>query len=305
MLNKSLIVSLLLMLGLILLLDNMPTRMNLIDFWNGKVIYAYYSEKVVDGVVILITSFIYGWLTYSIIRNKEGKNSSLLETLKAVKIWLPRSLAALFIGWIGMYCISFLMGQVGNDFVFSFLAFLFYGLWITLTFTLYPTLIASQKPILKSLIEAFSINIKSANKWFHLLLLLFFISGGFTFLWVPEYWANRFWGMSEDYSGWMVHFQWLGGYSFQSFWYSDLTKWLFIDPPSIVALVVTFINILIATFVKIRVTGILFENGYLSKNPESEAETISYISTVEEKYLADKPFENINSNARVKETNFI
>lgn len=124
-------------------------------------------------------------------------------------------------------------------------------------------MIVNGKTIFRAFIESFKVSFYSVNKWFHLVLILFFISGGVTFLWVPENLASRYLGIEHEYWGWMTHLRSLSGYSFKSYWFNDLSQWLFLTPSKALIFLVGLINILISTFVRIKVTQILFENEYL------------------------------------------
>jgi hypothetical protein len=255
----------------------LPARKSILDFFDGDGELLFILETTAILLGIAFQAYFFGLITDLLLRKIKTGEVSLFDSIKRTKLWFPRSMTAFFVGWSGIMIITFFVVQISSDALFSFLGAFLSGIWITLTFTFYPTMIASQKPIFRSIVEAFSINIRSVNRWFHWLLLLFFVSGGFTFLWVPEYWANSYLGIDHDYAGWMVHFQWLGGYSFQSYWYSDLTKWLFLNPPAIFTYLVIFTNISIATFIKMKVTQILFESEYFFESSK-EVNNINVIS---------------------------
>jgi hypothetical protein len=241
----------------------LPTRQTIVDSWRITNAVSYYEIAIVL-ITLAANSFIFGWMSRQIISMCQGKNPSLTNSLNGILSWFPRSLVATTIGWLGILIINLLLIPVASDSVHSFLLVLFSGCWTTLTFTFYPTLIADESSLLRGVIKSFSVSLYSVRYWFHLYLAVFFISGGVTFLWLPEYWANSLLGVSHDYAGWMVHFQWLGGYSFHSYWYSDLSSWLFANPSIIITSAIMVFNVLVATFVKIRVTQILHEKGLLS-----------------------------------------
>lgn len=244
----------------------LPSKIAIVNFFGNLA----FVELMMLFIGLSVHAFFYGWITDLILRRIRNEETNLINSIKEAKSWFPRSFAAISVGWAGIIAITFLVMQIDSNFLFSFISFLLGGLWITLSFTFYPLIIASRKSIFKSIPEALTTSIRSVNRWFHLLLLLFLISGGFVYIFIPQEIARQFTGTSENLAGWMVHFEWLGGYTFKPNWYIDYTRSLNIFPSKTVLAVLFFVNALIATVIKTKVTQILFESGYLSAEAEDE-----------------------------------
>lgn len=248
----------------------MPTRLELMDFWDSG-FYAYYTEVVINWSLILISVFFYGWTTSALLRALHGEKPSTREVFTKIRIWLPRSIAIVLLYCVGVMPIS-LGSQILPYSLYSFLGPIVSGLLITLIFTLPLTVIGSPKPILAAFRDGFRTAAMSVNKWFHWFLLLFFVSGGFVYIWIPQEIAQRFIAdANADMHGWMVHFQMLGGYSFSWPWLEDYSRALLAHPPEYVYSILFVVSVLVAAAINIRVAKILFKNGYL---PATAADTL-------------------------------
>jgi hypothetical protein len=148
--------------------------------------------------------------------------------------------------------------------LYSFLGPIVSGRWITFIFTLPLTVIGSPKPILNAFRDGFRTAAMSVNKWFHWFILLFFVSGGFVYIWIPQGIAQQFLPrVDADMHGWMVHFQMLGGYSFGWPWLEDYSRALLAHPPEYLYSILFVVSVVVATAINVRVAKILFRNGYL------------------------------------------
>lgn len=270
LLNPHLLTALILFSVFRLITTFTPTRKEVIDYFDGNGAYLFWIENVLSFFILLPAyAFFYGWITVLILllvrkEDEDDEKINLKNSLGNILSWFPRSIAVLTVGWCGIIVLTYLLNSLSSDFLFSFLCFLLSGMWITLTFTFYPTIIASRKTLLKSFKEALFINIRSTGRWFHWLLLVFFLSGGFVYIWIPQEIAQKYITGSWDLIGWMVHFQWLGGYSFTPHWYLDYLQSLRIYSSKVVITVLFFISAAVLTLVKIKVTRMLITDGYIS-----------------------------------------
>jgi hypothetical protein len=145
------------------------------------------------------------------------------------------------IGWSGIFLINVVAASIESEPFFSFLSLFLTGMWITLTYTFFPIVIISRSSILKAVGEALSIGIKTVPRWFHLLLLVFILSGGFVYIWIPEQIAERYLNKPAALHGWMVHLEWLGGYSFKSNWLWDYARTLLVRPSGVLLTAIAFL----------------------------------------------------------------
>jgi len=245
----------------------MPIRLDLMNFWNSD-LYAYYTEVAINWAFIVISAFFCGWTTWAILGALRDESLSTREIFAKITTWFPRSIAIVLLYATGMTVISVV--RIAPDFLYSFIGPILSGLWITLTFTLPLTVIASPKRILSAFIDGFRTAAISVNRWFHWFLLLFFISGGFVYIWIPQGIAQQFIpDANQDMHGWMVHFQMLGGYSFNWPWLEDYSRALLIHLPEYVYSILFVLSVLVAAAINIRVAKILFANGYISANAAS------------------------------------
>lgn len=239
----------------------MPIRLTLVDFWNSG-LYAYYTELAVGWAFIFIYAFFFGWTTSALLGALWGDTPSTRKIFAKFWTWFPRSVAIVAVWW-GVIWLIALLDTI--PYLPSYvLQIVLYGLWTTLTYPLYFTVIASPKPILRAFADGFYISVMSVNRWFHWFLLLFFVSGGFVYIWIPLGIAQQYLPRADrDMHGWMIHFQMLGGYSFEWSWLADYSRALLAHPPEYVYSVLFVLSVLVATAVNIRVAKILFANGYL------------------------------------------
>lgn len=284
--NQTLLTVLLLLAIIDISQTFLPSRKDVLDFFNASGTLLDFIQLIAFFLHIMLYGFFYGWITNLILLLRNNEKVSLRDSLQEIKHWYPRSIIALTIGQTVLVATNLLLLGMNSlnilsSFPYMSLTIFASGIWLTLTYTLYPTLIADRNPLWQSVKNSFAISVKSAPKWFHWFLLLFIFSGSLTFVWLPNSWAERTVGESP-YSGWLYHVIWLGGYSFKNYWYSDLTYWLKLSSPMILTIPIFCLNILVATAIKIKVTQVLFEYGYLNENHSKDENSVNNISPIKE-----------------------
>jgi hypothetical protein len=259
-----------------------PTRLELINFFDGNVTSAYYTEKLFNISIFFIVSFAYGWLTMIVIGHLKDRPLSVREIFNSVKRWFGRSALINLMTWMGLYFINLFVIDYSNSFL-SAMALVLAAFWVILTFTFYPKIIASEKPIHEAFFDAFAGAFDSIKQWFHLFVILFIISGGITVF--KDNVGNL---------GWNIHILPIGGYSFYSYWLKDLFKVNLLASSNIITGIASLAAILIALFIKNNLTEILFKSGNLSRASQVESNDNQISETlgnkVNEKYF--KPLEH-------------
>lgn len=205
------------------------------------------SEFYIYLSIILVCVFgatIFGLLTELILQAVRGEKTSIVESLLSMRKWFVRSLLAYCLG-LGNFLIFYLFPNWERP-QRIFLCII----WTALTFALFPLLIADEGNPFLAVGRAFKITILSFQHWFYLFLITLFVSGEFLQLFPSS----------------SVRVSWTGGYTFQPIWFDLMIKSADLSPTAInlIYVVVLFICSVIATLVKIKLTKILFNLGYIS-----------------------------------------
>lgn len=213
----------------------------------------------------LIIGFCYGYLSCFIIAKLLNLNVSFTEILRKSRYWLTKSILFLALIYGGFFILVL-------PFRHSLDGFLIFSLIILIvsiaTFTFYPTFIVSNKSFVKSIISSFTTNYQSILKWILWYLILTIIAGIYTFAWVRMPISEKI-EMDVYDLRWQIHAQWLGGYYFNSFWYSDVVQWFSLQPAFYIDTLVILSSAIITILIKIKVIKILIDNSYIT-----EADTI-------------------------------
>lgn len=232
-----------------------PTRQGFLVYFNNSGQLLEFFETLAIVLNIIIHSIFYGILNDFILDYIKNKQVSLAKTLKEFNQWGIRSFIAVILGWGGFFLISIIANFISYELEYRIFISLFGIIWIVLTFILYPVLVLCKKSFIYAIYESFLLSIKTIHKWGHLLIFLFLVSGGITFIWLPI--IDGFTRESQNYFGWSVHFQWLGGYSFNLYWVSDLLERLFIPNSLITKVLCVLVSIIISISVKFKILEIL------------------------------------------------
>lgn len=200
--------------------------------------------------VSLITAFIFGLLTQIVLKIVQGEKPNFFYAFSSVKEWLVPSLLAFCLGFGGNLLIFYLLPNSE----FHSRAFLIL-VWSALTFALYPLLVTYKENLLYGLLRAFKITLLTVHKWFYLFLIVVFVSGEFLQLFPSS----------------SVRVSWTGGYAFQPVWFDYIAKANNLPPITItcIYIVALFVCSVIATVVKMKLTRILFDLGYISNGGQS------------------------------------
>jgi hypothetical protein len=226
----------------------------------------YFPWENIFSLVIFITGFAFftGLLTKLLLAVGTNGNAQLLDCIKSFWTWFPRSLVLLFISWGGII-FSLIIASSPWLWSVSGVAKVFHlvttGLWVAITFPLFPLVLHSKERLARSLVDAFTKGIKDGTKWFHLVLLLLVLSGGLTYVWLPLEVIK-----ASNYQGPYVWYniQWLGGFSFGSVWHEKYFQVLGLQPSWGIRWLLFFLNSLIAVVMKIQLLKILHNSGELS-----------------------------------------
>lgn len=195
----------------------------------------------------LITATIFGLLTKLVLQIVRGEKTNFLKATSSIRNWFIPSILAFCLGFGGNQLIFYFL----SDSEFHSKIFLTF-IWTAVTFALYPLLITDKGNIFYALPRALKITFQTIHKWFYLFLTVVFVSGEFLQLFPSS----------------SVRVSWTGGYSFQPVWFDLMIKSANLSPMTTICIyiAVLFICSVIATLVKIRLTKILFDLGYISDN---------------------------------------
>lgn len=222
----------------------------------------FYGKLVLSFGYIIATSFCYGLLSHLITAKCFDLQLTSSEILNCIGSWFSRSLIVTSLIWMGFY-LSFIIFSLIFDLSGAmFFAAVFCIFWSFAFYTFHPTLIVYKYSIGTSLIKSFKVNYESMWKWVTWYLLLAFLAGTYTFIWLPMESAKELEDSSFLYF-WQIHGQWLGGYYFIPFWQSDLTNWLKLKPTVLTDALVILASVVISVLIKIKITQTLVANNYL------------------------------------------
>lgn len=209
-------------------------------------------ESLLNMAILLILSSLIlamfnGLFTKIILQIVRKEQSDFVYALFSFKKWFIPSLIAFWLGFGGNLLIFTAFPSLGVHYrVFLVLV------WTVLTFAMYPLLIAREGNLFLIVPRAFKITLLTIHKWFYLFLIIIFVSGEFLQLFPSS----------------SARVSWISGYSFQPIWYDIMIKSADLSPTTIICIYigVSFISSVIATLVKIKLTKILFDSGYISNN---------------------------------------
>lgn len=233
---------------LIYLIASIP----LIEFflmWFSNSLYKKndHSSYILLIISSLITSFIFGLMTKLILQIFNNEKIGFIRAFSCIKNWIIRTVLIFYIGFGG----QLLVFEVLPEFERPHKIFLCM-IWGIFTFALYPLLIAEEGNLFSALWRTFRITFQTIHKWFYLYLIVIFVSGEFLQL----------------FSSSSVRVSWTGGYSFQPIWFDFFLKNAQISPAIITCVYIASILIasLTAVLVKIKLTKILFDSGFIRPN---------------------------------------
>lgn len=205
--------------------------------------YIYFAITV----SCIVTALFYGFITKLILQIICREDVSITEIIFSVNKWFIPSFLACCLGMLG----SFLIFEIFSNLERHRRTFLVL-VWAVFTFALYPLLISSKKNPFKALPEIFKITFQTIYKWFYLYLILALISGE-----ILKLFPTR-----------STQVSWLGGYLFQSEWYNFFQESI---DSSIQAKLIIYsgflsFNLIVAVLVKIRISKLFVDLGYILKS---------------------------------------
>lgn len=193
------------------------------------------------------TAVLFGLLTKIILQSTRSENISIVKALSSITTWFISSLLCFWLGFGGNQLIFYFLSDWERP-QRTFLCLI----WTALTFALYPLLIADEGNPFLAVPRAFKTTAQTFHRWFYLFLIVIFVSGEFLQLFPSS----------------SVRVSWLGAYSFQPIWFDWMIKSADLSPTIITGIyvVVIFVSSIIATLVKIKLTGILFDSPHISND---------------------------------------